>query len=148
MNLLPGERNKGALSVAEGCEHSLNEEENFYSQLRYDTRRPSVIVRPREAESSRGYVRVFPDQSLQKHLSAIAAARSIPVPRFKYVPVNRETTARDTLVLVLRKLGLEVSFCTSPDEMGRQTRPDLLIKAFSSRRLKHRSLQICWGNEK
>lgn len=55
--------------LVEGCEHSLNEEENFHGQLRYDTRRPSVIVRPREAESSRGYVRVFPDQSLQKHLS-------------------------------------------------------------------------------
>ena len=99
----------------------MNEEENFYGQLRYDTRRPSVIVRPREAESSRGYVRVFPDQSLQKHLSAIAAARSIPVPRFKYVPVNRETTARDTLVLVLRKLGLEVRHCILPVEMASLT---------------------------
>ncbi|CAL8105230.1 unnamed protein product [Calicophoron daubneyi] len=86
------------LNEKDGSEHCLSGTSSFKSQLEFETRRPQIILRFRERHVDREYIQVYPGvigQYAQTDLNPVS------------VPITRETSAHDVIILALRRFGLE-----------------------------------------
>ncbi|KAG5453586.1 Diacylglycerol kinase theta [Clonorchis sinensis] len=86
------------LNERDGAEHVLVNTSSFKSQLQFETRRPQIILRVRERSVDREYIQVYPGAMGEQCDTDLA-----PVS----VPVTRETTSHDAIVLALRRFNLE-----------------------------------------
>ncbi|OON15116.1 diacylglycerol kinase catalytic domain protein, partial [Opisthorchis viverrini] len=86
------------LNERDGAEHVLVNTSSFKSQLQFETRRPQIILRVRERSVDREYIQVYPGAMGEQCDTELA-----PVS----VPVTRETTSHDAIVLALRRFNLE-----------------------------------------
>lgn len=86
----------------DGSENKLSVDVNFRSQLRFDLKQPSILIRSKDPDESSLTIRVYAGD-----LKLLLAPH---VPPYEEVTINLETTASKVVAMALNSFGCGVSF--------------------------------------
>ncbi|VDP69925.1 unnamed protein product, partial [Schistosoma mattheei] len=125
----------------DGTENKLNYHVNLRSQLRFDLKQPSILIRSKEPEESTITIKVYAGD-----LRLLLAPH---VPPYEEVTINSETTASKVVAMALNNFGCGVLTCQAgrlENDVGAfnvRTLCRIGQQAFSCRTLESRAIDVC-----